>query len=106
MEGEVRECSDEINYILAKNSEVTEVNSQLKNDLKVCEKHLENVLKLNKTVEMELSKFKEMNMMTIKKLQETMREASNNYNTKMTPRKWSESSRMTATGGFESNYVN
>ena len=106
MEGEVRECSDEINYILAKNNEVTEVNTQLKNDLKVCEKHLENVLRLNKAIETELSKFKAINLMAIKKLQEPMRDTSNNYSTKMTPRKWSESSRMTATGGFESNYVN
>lgn len=49
-----------------------------------------------------------MNMTAIKKLQEPMRDLSNNYSSKMTPRKWSESSRMTATGtgGFESNYVN
>ncbi len=91
---------------MAKNNEVTDVNDQLKNDLKVCEKHLENVLRLNKTVEVELSKFKDLNLMAIKKLHEPMRDTSNNYSSKMTPRKWSECSRMTATGGFENNYAN
>ena len=91
---------------MAKNSEVTDVNVQLKNDLKVCEKHLENVVRLNKTIETELSKFRELNLMAIKKLQEPMRDTSNNYGLKLTPRKWSESSRMTATGGFENNYAN
>lgn len=85
---------------------MTDVNAQLRNDLKVSEKHLENVLKLNKTIETELLKFKELNLMAIKKLQEPMRDMSNNYSSKMTPRKWSESSKMTATGGFEGNYVN
>lgn len=88
---------------MAKNSEVTEVNTQLKSDLSVCEKHLENVMRLNKTIESELAKFKELNSQAIKKLQEPMRDVSN-MSSKATPRKWSESQRMTATGGFESSY--
>jgi hypothetical protein len=35
---------------MAKNNEVTDVNTQLRNDLKVCERHLENVLRLNKNI--------------------------------------------------------
>ena len=76
------------------------MNCQLKNDLKVCEKHLENVLRLNKSIEVEVSKFREVNMIAIKKLQEPMRDISNDFASKPTPRKWSEASRMTATGGF------
>ena len=48
------------------------MNCQLKNDLKVCEKHLENVLRLNKSIEVEVSKFREVNMIAIKKLSEVM----------------------------------
>lgn len=88
MENEVRECSDEINYILAKNNEVTDVNSQLKNDLKVCERHLENVIRLNKSIEAELNKWKEVNQIAIRKLQEPMKDMSNNFVSKPTPRKW------------------
>ena len=40
-----------MNYIMAKNSEVTDVNTQLRNDLKVCERHLENVMRLNKGID-------------------------------------------------------
>lgn len=36
---------------MARNAEVTEVNTQLKNDLKVCEKHWDNVTRLNKNIE-------------------------------------------------------
>lgn len=88
MENEVRECSDEINYILAKNNEVTDVNSQLRNDFKVCERHLENVIRLNKSIEAELNKWKEVNQVAIRKLQEPMKDMSNNFVSKATPRKW------------------
>lgn len=69
-------------------------------DLKVCERHLENVLRVNKNIEVELSKFKEVNKQAIKKLQEPMRDVSNTT-TQMnrTSGKWSTASRMTATGG-------
>lgn len=108
LENEVRECSDEINFIMARNSEVTDVNAQLNGDLKVCERHLENVLRVNKTMEAELGKFKEVNMLAIKKLQEPMKDSSNTFAVKApkTPRKWSESSRMTATGGFDNIFSN
>jgi|JI61114C2RNA_FD_contig_71_1522219_length_1189_multi_2_in_0_out_0_1 hypothetical protein len=46
-----------------------EVNLQLKNDLNVCEKHWENVVRINKNMEGELGKFKEVNLLAIKKLQ-------------------------------------
>lgn len=36
---------------MARNGEVTEVNVQLKNDLKVCEKHWDNVARINKNLE-------------------------------------------------------
>lgn len=58
---------------MARNSEVSEVNLQLKSDLKVCEKHLDNVTRQNKNIESELSKFKEVNLAAIKKLQEPFR---------------------------------
>lgn len=60
-------------------------------------------MRVNKNIESELAKFKEVNLMAIKKLQEPMRDVSNSCVPKVNPRKWSESSRMTATGGFENN---
>lgn len=47
-----------MNYIMSKNGEITDVNTQLNNDLKVCERHLENVLRMNKSIEVELAKLR------------------------------------------------
>lgn len=36
----LQDASGEINFILSKNAEIGEVNDQLKEDLKVCQRHL------------------------------------------------------------------
>ena len=36
----LKDSSAEINFIISKNNEIIEVNNQLKEDLKVCERHL------------------------------------------------------------------
>lgn len=46
-------------------------------------------MRINKSIESELAKFKEVNLMAIKKLQEPMRDVSNSSVPKATPRKWS-----------------
>jgi len=78
------------------------VNGQLRNDLKVCEKHLENVLRVNKNIEVELAKYHDVNTVAIKKLQEPMRDVSNTSSSVAQQNKvmgkWSTASRMTATG--------
>lgn len=42
---------------------------QLKDDLKVCKKHLENVCRVNRQVENELVQIEEGSLMAIKKMQ-------------------------------------
>ena len=57
-------------------------------------------MRVNKNIEIELTKFNELNHQTIKKLQEPMRDVSNNpLSVHRVVGKWSTSSRMTATGG-------
>lgn len=46
----VEETSTEINFIISKNNEITEVNEQLTEDLKVCERHLDNLARVNKSL--------------------------------------------------------
>lgn len=45
------ETSAEVNFILSKNEEITEVNQQLNEDLKVCQRHLDNVGRINKALD-------------------------------------------------------
>jgi hypothetical protein len=46
-ESQLQEASAEINFIIAKNNEIADVNEQLREDLKVCQRHLENVGRIN-----------------------------------------------------------
>jgi archaellum component FlaC len=50
MEAQVCEASTEINFIMGKNNEIIEVNNQLNDDLKVCQRHSENVCRVNKNM--------------------------------------------------------
>ncbi len=78
---------------MAKNNEIVEINSQLKEDLKVCQRHLENVVRSNKIVENELGNLHQANLTAIKKLQEPFAEKIQNFANKNT--KWELSSRAT-----------
>ena len=46
----MNEASSEINFIISKNNEIVEINEQLSDDLKVCQRHLENVVRVNKSI--------------------------------------------------------
>jgi Mg2+ and Co2+ transporter CorA len=46
----LEDTSSEINFIIAKNNEIVEVNSQLKDDLTVCQRHLDNLTRNNRTL--------------------------------------------------------
>ena len=58
----------EINFILAKNNEITEVNAQLNHDLNVCQRHLDNLSRNNRTLEEEISALHATNLKAISKL--------------------------------------
>jgi hypothetical protein len=105
LEAHISEASSEISFILTKNNEIAEVNEKLVNDMKVCEKHQENVQKINKNLDVEIQKLKETSLKAISKLQEPL-----NYKPNGAPftnvhnfTKWSFSSRATdfETGDFE-----
>ena len=54
VDGLIKETGEEVNFILGRNGEIQEVNGQLKQDLKVCERHMENVLRANRYLEEEI----------------------------------------------------
>ena len=53
-----KEIKGEIDNSIGKNLETEQINYQLKKDLEVCQKHLENVQRNNRGVEDNLVKFK------------------------------------------------
>lgn len=105
LDSHLAEASSEINYILSKNNEIADVNEKLNGDLKVCQKHEENVQKLNKNLDIETQHLKEVSLKAISKLQEPFNSRSNNVPFANTHNftKWSFSSRATdfETGDFE-----
>ena len=58
LEAHISEASSEINFIITKNNEISEVNEKLNTDLNVCQKHQENVLKINKSLDGEIQRLK------------------------------------------------
>jgi hypothetical protein len=69
---------------------------------------LENVIRVNKNVDAELGRFRDLNLMAMKKLQEPMRDVANSTHpvlemTRNSATKWNNVSRMTATGGLDSS---
>ena len=50
LENHLKEASSEITFILGKNNEISGVNDQLTDDWKVCQKHQENVERVNKNL--------------------------------------------------------
>lgn len=95
MDSYIAESSEEINFILAKNNEIVEVNTQLKDDLKVCVRHLENVSRINKCVETEILQMQQVNQTVIKKLQEPIVPRNLNIPSINTGKWGSSSSRVT-----------
>ena len=105
LDAHIAEASSEINFILTKNNEIAEVNQKLSTDLKVCQKHQENVSKLNRNLDNEIAHLKETSLKAISKLQEpfNFRPAASPFNNSTNYAKWSASSRATdfQTGDFE-----
>lgn len=101
-ESQLQEASAEINFIIAKNNEIADVNQQLREDLKVCQRHLENVGRINKSIENEVQCLLETNLKAINKLQEPFANR-NNANSYIPSGKWGNTSRITdyETGDFE-----
>ena len=100
IDAHLAEASSEISFILSKNNEISDVNEKLSNDLKVCQRHQENVQKINKNLDLEVAHLKEMSQKAINKLQEPFNFRSNsgpfsniqNY-TQNTYAKWNNTSR-------------
>ena len=94
------EASADINFVLTKNNEIAEVNEKLSEDLKVCQKHQENVQKVNKNLDLETQHLKEISLKAIGKLQEPFAFRSNQlpFANVQNMTKWSFSSKAT---GFE-----
>lgn len=100
-ESQLQEASAEINFIISKNNEILDVNEQLREDLKVCQRHLENVGRVNKALENEVQGLHETSLKAISKLNEPF---SNRTNFAYQPSgKWGNTSRVTdyETGDFE-----
>lgn len=102
------DTSDEINYILAKNNEIAEVNEQLKDDLAVCQRHLDNLSRVNRSLEEEIGCFHQANLKTINKLREPFANRTTSQTQQQPlpaayPEKWGAASRATdfETGDFE-----
>lgn len=106
MDSLLHEAGTDINFILAKNSEIVEVNAQLKDDLAVCQRHLDNLARLNRSLEGEIGTLHQTNLKAISKLREPFanrasgqlpQPSSSSYE------KWAGASRATnfETGDFE-----
>ena len=91
-ESHLQEASAEINFIIAKNNEIVEINEQLREELKVCQRHLENVGRVNKSLENEVQSLHETNIKAISKLQEPFGNRTNSY---LPSGKWGTTSRVT-----------
>jgi len=78
------------------------MNERLSDDLKVCQKHQENVQKINKNLDIETQQLKETSLKAISKLQEPFAFKSNQlpFSNVQNMTKWSFSSKMT---GFDTN---
>lgn len=92
VESVLQETNTEINFILGRNEEIKEVNAQLVQDLKVCQRHMENVLRVNRNMEEEIVLFHQANLNAIAKLQQPFTNRTN----RSLPQ-----SRSQATGGWE-----
>jgi len=46
----LQDASSDINFVLAKNNEIREVNGQLNDELTVCQRHLDNLARNNRTL--------------------------------------------------------
>ena len=92
----MHEASSEINFIISKNNEILEINEQLSDDLKVCQRHLENVARVNKSIETEIQQLHDTNVKAITKLQDPFTNRTNISN--FVPSgtgKWGTTSRAT-----------
>ena len=77
-----KEVTEETEDLITKNLEVEDINAQLKMDLDVCKRHLENVYRANATVTEELELYKKTNMLVIKKLKKPLDEGWSEIHTK------------------------
>ena len=111
LDAHICEASSEINFVLTKNNEIADVNEKLSGDLSVCQKHQENVQKINKNLDLEVQQLKDTSLKAISKLQQPFNFKSNqspfnniiNVQNTHNMTKWSYSSRATdfETGEFE-----
>jgi chromosome segregation ATPase len=102
----IGDSSAEINFILAKNNEIKEVNSQLNDDLAVCHRHLENLTRVNRSLEGEVGTLHATNLKAIVRLRQPFANRTNGESSgeKWGGDKWGVASRATnfETGEFES----
>ena len=105
LDAHLSEASSDINFVLTKNNEIADVNEKLSEDLKVCQKHQENVQKINKNLDLEVQQLKENSLKAISKLQEPFAFRNNQvpFTNIHNLTKWSFSSKATnfETGDFE-----
>lgn len=96
IDAHLSEATAEISFILSKNNEIMEVNEKLGEDLKVCQRHQENVQRINKNLDSEIQSLKETSLKAISKLQEPFSNMTNQpFPNPSTYAKWSTSSRAT-----------
>ncbi len=91
----MQETSEEINFVITRNSEIGEVNQQLGEDLKVCQRHQDNVQRINKQMQAELQAVSETTIKVISRLKSPL---NNRTNLSGSGDKWACSSRST---GFD-----
>lgn len=75
-----KDVSEETQDIVTRNLEVEDINAQLKADLEVCKRHLENVSRTNYSVNDELQGYKKVNRIVIKKLEKPLDEGWSELN--------------------------
>jgi hypothetical protein len=81
---------------MGKNNEIIDVNNQLNDDLKVCQRHLDNVCRVNKTLEAEIQGLKDTTVRAISKLQIPLNKNNSSSNPlNSSSGKWGVTSRVT-----------
>ena len=91
LEGMLEETNSEIVFIMGRNDEIKEVNGQLGQDLRVCQRHMENVLRVNRGMEEEIALLQQTSMKAIAKLQQPLNNRTNQP--PMEPAGWEKHSR-------------
>ena len=86
-----------INFIIAKNNEIKEVNGQLTEDLNVCQRHLDNLARVTRGLEGEIGTLHTTSIKAIAKLREPFTSRGNSEATQPSgySEKWANASRAT-----------